>query len=87
MIHSMSGGVVKEAEFFDGAKVRLEESGEIFWFINPFPNLKEGDSVIVPVGRTEAEKVAVVLKIQKHISTQVSPVPYKRMKKILSILG
>lgn len=82
MIHSLSGGVLREKKYFDFAKVKLE-SGEIYWYISPFANLKAGDYVVVPYG--ESEMRAYVLRVDKHISEQVSPIPTKRAKKILKI--
>lgn len=85
MIHSLSGGVIREKKYFDFAKVRFE-TGEVYWFISTFPELKPGDKVVVPVGRDNVPTEAFVLRIDKHISEQVSPIPAKRAKKIIKIL-
>lgn len=85
MIHSLSGGVIREKKYFDFAKVRFE-TGEVYWYISTFENLKAGDRVLVPVGRENEPTPAYVLRIDKHVSEQVSPIPAKRAKKILQIL-
>ena len=85
MIHSLAGGVIREKKYFDFAKVRFE-TGEVYWYISPIENLKAGDTVLVPVGRENEPTVAYVLRIDKHVSEQVSPIPAKRAKKILQIL-
>lgn len=86
MIHSLSGGVIREKKYFDFAKVRFD-SGEIYWYISTFEDLKAGDRVLVPVGRNNEETEAFVIRIDKHISEQVSPIPAKRAKKIIKILN
>lgn len=83
MIHSLSGGVIREKKYFDFAKVKLE-TGEIYWYISTIKTLKPGDMVAVPYGNGEAK--AFVIRIDKHISEQVSPIPVKRAKKVLRIV-
>ena len=86
MIHSLSGGVIREKKYYDYAKVRFD-SGEIYWYISTFENLKPGDRVLVPAGRDEQKMEAYVIRIDKHVSEQVSPIPAKRAKKIIKILN
>lgn len=85
MIHSMAGGVVSDAKFFDFAKVKTE-TGEISWYISKISDLNVGDEVVVPVGKTEKEVKATVLRIDKHINGQVAPFPLKKIKYIISKL-
>ena len=82
MIHSLAGGVIREKKYFDFAKVKLE-TGELYWYISTIKTLKPGDMVVVPYGNEEAK--AFVIRIDKHISEQVSPIPVKRAKTILKI--
>lgn len=82
MIHSLAGGVIREKKYFDFAKVKLE-TGEIYWYISAIKTLKPGDMVVVPYGNGEVK--AFVIRIDKHISEQVSPIPVKRAKAILKI--
>ena len=48
MIHSLSGGTIKDIGFYNFAKVELL-SGEVMFFIYNIP-LSVGDKVLVPVG-------------------------------------
>lgn len=90
MIHSMAGGELKFNQHFDFAKVEIiegEDIGLIFWFISPFSNLQIGNKVLVPLGKNNKEVKAKVLRIDKNISEQSSPLPIKRMKTIISIIN
>ena len=81
MIHSLAGGVVKESQFFDFVKVKIDD-GSSFWFINDIFDLKIGDCVLAPIGKNEVLTKAVVVRIDKNVNGQTSPIPLKRMKKI-----
>ena len=81
MIHSLAGGVVKEAEFFDFVKVKTDD-GCSFWFINDIFDLKIGDLVLAPIGKNNVLTKAVVERIDKNVNGQTSPLPLKRMKRI-----
>lgn len=90
MIHSLAGGKIREMEIQDFAKVEIIEGleeGKIFWYISPFLQLKIGDFVLVPLGRSNAPTRAKVLKIEKNLSAQVAPVPISRAKQIIKILN
>lgn len=83
MIHSMAGGVLKENQKFDFAKVKLE-NGQIGFFICQDKSISVGDFVLVPFGKGDVLQKAEVLRIDKNVSEQVAPFPIKRMKKIFS---
>ena len=51
MIHSCAGGVVHEKKLYDFAKVKIECTGEIRWYISNNPLLRVGDKVVVPFGK------------------------------------
>ena len=88
MIHSMAGGALGNQTFNDFAKVRLLEGlnkGEIYWYL-AINNLKEGDKVIVPFGLSNKPIMGEVLKVDKGVSSFVSPVPVKKAKKIIRIV-
>lgn len=88
MIHSLSGGVLKENTPIDFAKVKIINNNKIAWYIcSHLPDLKENDKVLVPVGIDNFLEEAVVLRIDKQISPQVTPTPIKRTKKIYSIIN
>jgi len=83
MIHSLSGGVMRDVQYVDFAKVEIEGEG-IFWYINNIDGLKEGDKVIVPFGKSGQKVVGKVLRIDKSVSSQVSPIPFKHAKHIIA---
>ena len=78
----MAGGVLSDNKVVDFAKVQLL-SGEILWYITNIENLQSGDSVLVPVGKTNMPQKATVIRIDKCVSIQSSPVPYNRAKEII----
>ena len=82
MIHSLSGGVMSDIQYADFTKVEIEGEG-IFWYINNIDGLKEGDKVIVPFGRSGRNVTGMVLRIDKSVSSQVSPIPFKHAKYII----
>lgn len=86
MIHSLSGGILKEKKIFDFAKVEIIDDyySGIYWYISKIKNLKEGDLVLVPF-KDILKLKAKVLKIDKNVSEDASPVRIKNLKEILSI--
>ena len=82
MIHSLAGGIVSEVKVADFAKVEIDGEGK-FWYISKIADLKEGDFVLVPFGKNLAETKAKVLRIDKNVSSQASPIPFGRAKVIL----
>lgn len=89
MIHSLSGGELKLHKSYDFAKVEIKEGfekGKPYWFICPFKDVCQNDLVLVPLGQENAPTKALVLRIDKNISEQTSPLPIKHMKKILQKL-
>lgn len=83
MIHSMCGGTTCEVKHYDFAKVEIENEG-IFWYVSTICDLKEGDRVRVPYGRLETLVEAKVLRIDKNVSSQTSPISLKRARYIHS---
>lgn len=81
MIHSLSGGTIKDIGFYNFAKVALE-SGEVMFFIYNIP-LEVGDKVVVPVGKTNKPTTATVLSLKPNISSRLAPFPVKHMKEII----
>ena len=82
MIHSLSGGVMSDVQHVDFAKVEIDGEG-VFWYISKIEGLKEGDRVIVPFGRNGEKVTGKVLRIDKNVSSQVSPIPFKHAKYII----
>ena len=85
MIHSCAGGVIRDKKSFNLAKVEILQTGELRWYISNLPLLEVGDEVIVPIGRENVEVRAKVLRIDKGVSEQVTPVPCKSLKEILRL--
>lgn len=82
MIHSLSGGVICDVGIYSFAKVEYLEgfdAGRIYWYLNEFPELKEGNIVIVPCGRASVR--AKVLRIEEN-SEQIAPIPMNRIRSI-----
>ena len=86
MIHSMSGGVMSEINFYDFAKIEVKDEG-IFWYICDIAGIKEGQKVTIPFGRENKIVEGIVLRIDKNVSSQNAPISVKRAKKVLSILS
>ncbi len=85
MIHSCAGGVVRDRKYFDFAKVEILSTGEVKWYICNLPLIMAGDVVIVPYGKENVREKAKVLRVDRSVSEQVSPVPARRAKEILEI--
>ncbi len=85
MIHSLAGGKLKDLEYADFVKVSFEYSGEkkLGWYITDLIDLSIGDRVIIPYGFPCMEVEGFVEKIERNVSSQVSPIPIKRAKFII----
>ena len=86
MIHSLAGGKIKNLDFADFVKVEILkglDAGKIMWFITDIFDLDINDKVLVPLGPNNSPTVAKVLKIERNLSSQLSPIPIKRAKEII----
>ena len=86
MIHSLSGGDLQKVSYSDYAKVELTQgnlAGKIFWYKTRINGLQVGDDVIVPFGPDEMRVAGRVVKIDKNVSSQVSPIPAKKAREII----
>lgn len=86
MIHSLAGGILSENTPKNFAKVELlgDYYTGTFWFVFDLPQLKVGDTVLVPFGKQNILTKGKVLRIDKNVSPQASPIPFKQAKKIVS---
>ena len=84
MIHSLSGGTIKDIGFYNFVKVELK-TGEIMFFICNIP-IEVGDKILVPVGRTNTPTEASVLELKRNVSSRLAPFPVKHMKEIIKKL-
>ena len=83
MIHSLSGGVIADQHYYNFAKVRLDDTDEIRFFIYDIP-LDVGDRVMVPVGRLSSP--ATVLECRTAVHERNAPFPVKHMSYIIKKL-
>ena len=81
MIHSMSGGVIKDAGSYTFVKVRFDDDG-VAWYITDF-DVTEGDRVKAPRGIQNVGTAATEVKVEYNVNGQVAPVPLKRVKKLI----
>ena len=86
MIHSLSGGILKDKKIFDFAKVEIIDDyySGTYWYISKIKNLKEGDMVLVPF-KDVLKLKAKVLKIDKNVREDCSPINPKHAKEILCL--
>jgi len=85
MIHSCAGGVEKDKKFYDFAKVEIVDTAEVRWYVCTLPLVQVGDFVLVPYGKDNVEKKARVMRLDKHVSEQVSPLPIRQIKEIVGL--
>ena len=85
MIHSLSGGVIKKKELYDFAKVKIAGADVILWYKTDIP-LCEGDIVVVPLGKNNELKKAVVLRVDTDVSSDASPVSPRMAKNVYMVL-
>ena len=83
MIHSLSGGVISQNGNHIFVKVELD--GAPWWYLSPFSAVKAGDKVLVPFGKAELPREALVLKVEET-TAQCAPVPMNRIKEIFQVL-
>jgi len=87
MIHSLSGGVITQYDKLVYVFVLIKngaDCGEKRWYISPFPTVKAGDRVSVPVGKSGVAE-AEVLRVEV-VTAQTAPFPVNRTREIECIL-
>lgn len=82
MIHSLSGGIIADYDNLIYAFVRTD-GGEKAWCISPFPLIKAGDRVSVPLRDSMAE--GEVIRVEQ-VTKQTAPYPVNRTREIDRIL-
>ena len=87
MIHSMSGGVIKDPGAYTFVKIAFDDDPENtpHWYISDFSD-EAGDRVSAPRGRADMPARATVLRVEKNVSGQVTPVPLRSAKKLLNLI-
>jgi len=86
MIHSLAGGVIKNNEPMDIAKVMLDD-GNIRWCSCNGLDVREGDRVQIENKSTRNnDMLGVVLRVDDNVSPLASPVPTKHILHIIKVL-
>lgn len=83
MIHSLSGGVIKENGRHTFVKVEVD--GAPYWYLSPTSAVKEGMRVSVPFGKSGIPREGIVLRTEEA-DAQCSPVPMNRIRELYEIL-
>lgn len=82
MIHSMSGGVIKEKGLYTFLKVEVD--GAPYWYLSP-KRAEAGQRVLVPFGKGDLPREGVVLKAEEAEAC-CAPYPMNRIREIYEIL-
>lgn len=83
MIHSLSGGVIRDNGILTFVKVEID--GAPYWYLSPFPAVKAGDVVLAPFGKRGEPRRAAVLKVEQT-DAQRAPVPMNRIREIEGLI-
>lgn len=83
MIHSMSGGIIKDVGDYTFVKVRFDGEPTPFWYVAEM-HVSDGDKVIAPLRGVERQGVAE--RVERHVSGQVTPVPLRTAKRIVRVV-
>lgn len=79
MIHSLSGGVIRDN--FKHTFLKVEIDGAPYWYLSPTSGIEAGEWVSVPFGRGDLPREGVVLKVEEA-DAQCAPVPMNRIREI-----
>ena len=83
MIHSLSGGVMHDKKYYNYALVEIELECTCWYIFNDIC-IKEGDMVLVPLGKNNRIVYGKVISIKKDVMEQMVPYPVNRTKEIYS---
>lgn len=82
MIHSLSGGIIADNQSLIYVFVQTD-GGEKVWYISPFPLIKVGDKVLVPLRGHSV--CGSVLRVE-NVTKQTAPWPVNRTREIEALL-
>lgn len=82
MIHSLAGGVIRDCGSYVFVKVAFEGVVRPYWYICEY-EVHEGDAVTAPVGG--AVMRGTVIRVEENVNGQVTPVPLRSAKRIISV--
>ena len=88
MIHSLAGGNIQSLKVADFVKVQIVSNpftNDIYWYI-ACGSEQVGDTVVVPFGKNNTLVQGKVLRIDKNVCSQVSPVPLSKAKKVVKVI-
>lgn len=85
MIHSLSGGIIKDVESYTFVKVVFDGDPTPRWYISDF-HVEEGDRVSAPTGKADMPKTGVAVKVENNVNGQVTPIPVRQAKKLISVI-
>ena len=85
MIHSMSGGIIKDVGTYTFVKIVFDddENKTPYWYISDFA-VEVGDSVSAPRGKADMVAIATVVKVETNVNGQVTPIPLRSAKKLIA---
>lgn len=83
MIHSLSGGVIRDNYRYTFVKVEVD--GAPYWYLSPTSDIAVGAKVSVPFGKGDFPREGVVLKVEQA-DGHCAPVPLNRIREIYGIL-
>lgn len=81
----MAGGNLSKITYNDFAKVKIISgayAGDVYWYLST-PGANAGDKVKVPLGANNTLFDAEILRIDKNVSSQASPINPKHAKRII----
>ncbi len=84
MIHSLSGGIIKDVGTYTFVKVVFDGDPVPKWYLSDF-SVCEGDRVCAPVGKADMPKSGVAVKVENNVNGQVTPIPVRQAKKLISV--
>lgn len=84
MIHSLSGGVIKD--HFKHTFVKVAVEGETAWYLSPTSKAEAGMRVSVPFGKGGFPHDGVILKVEEA-DAQCAPCPMNRICEIYGFLS
>ena len=85
MIHSMSGGIIKDVGTYTFVKIVFDDDEQKtpYWYISDF-SVEVGDSVSAPRGKADMVGIATVVKVEPNVNGQVTPIPLRSAKKLIA---
>lgn len=89
MIHSLSGGVIADNGYYTFVKVVFEDeryADRPYWFVSPTSSVEVGNAVLASPSKQSPALRARVVKVEKNVSSQCSPIPMNRITEIQAII-